>query len=430
MSQQRTRKPRVAVVGGGLAGLVAAVTAAEEGAAVVLFEGSSSFGGRASTVKENGFRFNLGPHALYKLGAARRFLLERGIDPAGSAPSSVPGLAFDGEKLHRLPAGILSLLRTSLLRWSEKAELAGLLGRLPKLDAEALVGTSQRQWIERLSSSARVRAFLLAVGRLTTYANAPDLLDAGAALRQLQLALAGNVRYLDGGWQRMVDSLVEKCVEEGVEVCSGRRVTGVAGVVGALNVTLESGASRRVEGVIVATTPATAARLIAPQGSAETRRWTSSIPVKATCLDLALSRLPNPRGHFALGIDTPLYLSVHSAVAELAPRGAALVHVARYLAPDEEVGEGVGELEQLMDRVQPGWRELEVSRRVLSRVTVTQALVEVGDSRPLPEESGRVGIRIAGDWVGPEGMLADASFASAERAARGLVERLRVAYAA
>ena len=41
------------------------------------------------------------------------------------------------------------------------------------------------------------------------------------------------------------------------------------------------------------------------------------------CLDVALSSLPDKDALFALGVDRPLYFSVHSAYAKLAPNGGA-----------------------------------------------------------------------------------------------------------
>ena len=49
------------------------------------------------------------------------------------------------------------------------------------------------------------------------------------------------------------------------------------------------------------------------------------------CLDVALSSLPDKDVLFALGVDRPLYFSVHSAHAKLAPEGGALIHVSKYL---------------------------------------------------------------------------------------------------
>jgi phytoene dehydrogenase-like protein len=55
---------RITVIGGGLAGLTAAVTAAEEGSRVTVYEAHHTLGGRARTA-EGPYRTNDGPHALY-----------------------------------------------------------------------------------------------------------------------------------------------------------------------------------------------------------------------------------------------------------------------------------------------------------------------------------------------------------------------------
>ena len=67
------------VVGGGLAGLAAATLLARAGRSVALYERTSTIGGRAATHEEKGFRLNLGPHALYRGGAAMCVLRTLGI---------------------------------------------------------------------------------------------------------------------------------------------------------------------------------------------------------------------------------------------------------------------------------------------------------------------------------------------------------------
>src|SRR3954454_611595 len=71
----------IGVVGGGLAGLAAAATAARAGRSVVLFEQASVAGGRARTRTEDGFAFNIGPHALYRGGLSLRVLRDLGVEP-------------------------------------------------------------------------------------------------------------------------------------------------------------------------------------------------------------------------------------------------------------------------------------------------------------------------------------------------------------
>jgi phytoene dehydrogenase-like protein len=138
---------------------------------------------------------------------------------------------------------------------------------------------------------------------------------------------------------------------------------------------------------------------------------------------------------FALGIDQPLYYSVHSAFAQVAPKGGALIHLAKYNkerhATNEELEgsrprrttaaiDDEQELEALLDRMQPGWREVLVHRRFLPAMTVTNALIAPGAKRPSPVTGVR-GLYIAGDWVGDEGLLSDAALASARAAAKAIL---------
>jgi hypothetical protein len=83
------------------------------------------------------------------------------------------------------------------------------------------------------------------------------------------------------------------------------------------------------------------------------------------------------------------------------------------------------ELESALDVVQPRWRDRVVSARFLPHPTVSHWLVgaESGGlaGRPGPAVAGVEGLAVAGDWVGGEGLLADASLASARAAARLLL---------
>jgi len=148
--------------------------------------------------------------------------------------------------------------------------------------------------------------------------------------------------------------------------------------------------------------------------------------------------LPRGQATFALGIDRPLYFSVHSAVARLAPSGNAVIHAAKYLgsesAADPKAVER--ELEEMFDLVQPGWRDVVIERRFLPAMTVSHALVTAEQGgyggRPGVEIPGIEGLYVTGDWVGPQGLLADASIASGKRAAEVAANRIinRIAAAA
>jgi phytoene dehydrogenase-like protein len=413
---------KVIVVGGGLAGLIAANFAAKAGADVKLYEKARALGGRAATTEKHGIQFNLGPHALYRSGQAFNILRELGVEVTGGIPKVGGTIAVNGGRKHTLPGTPLSLLTTSLFGVAAKIEAASLLNSLPKIDAAKFNHLTVREWLDTKIRSAELRNFMQAFFRLGTYVNDPERQSAGLALAQFQMALKESVLYPDGGWQVLVNGLRAKAEQAGANIIAEARVAGVQIQAGrAAGVRLADGSERAADAVIIATSPAEAAELVESKSLSEIAA--KAIPVKAACLDIALEQLPQPETTFALGIDCPLYLSVHSAAARLAPEGKAVIHLLKYLgseAPDDPKTVE-HELEELLDLVQPGWQPLLIERRFMSSLTVVNALAtaEQGSltGRFGPAVSGIEGLFVAGDWVGAEGWLADASAASGKRAA-------------
>jgi protoporphyrinogen oxidase len=180
----------IVVVGGGLAGLATASYLGRAGHRVTVLERTAEPGGRAQTTVAGGYRLNLGPHALYRGGAGKQVLAELGVTPRGGTPAPSGGYAFDRGALHALPGGFVSLLTTSLFGVAAKMETAKLLTGVARVDAEALVRTTVREWVTDQVRNASVRALVEGLFRLATYANAPEAMSAGLAVRQLQLALA------------------------------------------------------------------------------------------------------------------------------------------------------------------------------------------------------------------------------------------------
>ncbi|MEN3332555.1 MAG: hypothetical protein V7641_1920 [Blastocatellia bacterium] len=414
------------IIGGGVAGLTAATFIARQGKRVRLFEQAQALGGRARTKTQDGFHFNIGPHALYRGGRGIEILRELGVTPSGQAPAVSGAFAIKDHTKHTFPSGITSLLTTSLFGLSAKLEAMRWLASLAKLDTEAVMCVSLREWLDRHITHREVQDFLLAAMRIATYTNAPDLMSAGAAMRQLQLAFSKGVLYLDGGWQTIVDGLLDAALQAGVEIETGAKVERIerqaSGAVGGLRTA--DGQVVYATNIIIAASPAVAAGLVERSEQTSLARWAAeSIPVRAACLDLALARLPKPKALYAFGIDRPLYLSVHSASARLAPEGGALIHIAKYLAPDshESPEQVEGELENLLDLVQTGWRQGVAHRRFLPAMTVMNALAKAAqggtEGRPGPQVEDVPGLYVVGDWVGTQGLLVDASLASARRAA-------------
>jgi phytoene dehydrogenase-like protein len=356
------------VVGGGLAGLSAAALVARAGRSVIVLERAGHLGGRAATHVDRGIHFNLGPHALYRRGAAFRLFQELKVPFTGRFPNPGRGLLLDGEAAYSLIQGPASLLASRLLTLREKWRLARLLGSIGRLDARPLDRVPLATWLAERAGAGKLAALLRALFRVSTYTDDPGRMSAGAAIDQLRLALAGNVWYLDDGWQSLVDGLRDAADGHGAQIRTGARVESVRCDADGVDLDLSGGDRLRGRAAILAVPPDVACRLLDLPDDAPLARWSAGrVPIQAACLDVALSDLPRPETRFALGLDRPLYYSVHSTAARLAPSGVAVLHAMKYLGGEESgpSGSAEGELEDVLDRLQPGWRDRVIERRFL-----------------------------------------------------------------
>ena len=243
----------------------------------------------------------------------------------------------------RSPSGLGSLLGSRLFTLREKWRLT----RHPELPQAARHPTPRPHPPARLDRSdgrpGGLAAFLRTLFRVSTYADDHDRLSAGAAIDQLRLALAGNVWYLDGGWQTIVDGLRDRAMEAGAEIRTGARAESVRSEEGGVSVRLAGGGVLRGRAAVLAVGPDEAVDLLElPEDEPLVSLGVGQEPVRAACLDVALDRLPRPETRVAFGLDRPLYYSVHSASAKLAPEGVAVLHVMKYLGGDSaEPAEGV-----------------------------------------------------------------------------------------
>jgi phytoene dehydrogenase-like protein len=395
----------VLVIGAGLAGLAAGATATKAGSATLVLDAHVP-GGRARVTKKDGFVFNRGAHAFYKGGAGRDVLRSLGIEPQGSSPPLGRYQALAGGELHLLPTSPGSLRRTTLHGRKDKEALAALLAGLPLLHPQRYAGASVSQWIAGAGLGPAAAATVTALVRLTTYASDMSTFAADAAVAQLQRAASGVV-YLDGGWAQLIARLAALC-----QVRAGIKVTGVACAAGRVEVATRSGPLTARSVIIAAGRPAAAIRLLPADPG-----WGDLGPeVTAACLDAGLRRVPDPG--YVLGVDAPVYASVQSPPARQAPAGQAVVAAIRFGATEAKADRAV--LQAHLARAGVTEEDV-VTSRFLPRMVVAGAAPIAArgglGGRPAVGATGLPGVYLAGDWVGPTGLIADAALASGRAAA-------------
>ncbi|WP_010677988.1 phytoene desaturase family protein [Bacillus timonensis] len=414
--QSEEKKWDCIIIGGGIAGLTTSIYLARSGKSVLILEKSKTLGGRGRTTKKMDSYLNLGPHALYSNGKSLEILRELGIEIDGGIVPTKGKIVYKNE-LYDIPATPISLITSPLLNWKAKKELFTFFSTYKKIDTNKIHQIPLQQWLQHKIKDEVVRHLILMISRLSTYSNEPDLLSAGAALKQLQL---GNAIYLNNGWQSMIDSLINVATGLGVQYRTGQNVKSVNGSYPQVTVhtNKEEFHSRTV---LSTSSPHETAKMFSMLENNPEMDIKEYIPVRVACLDLILSRLPNPEIHFALGLEEPFYFSNHSNIAKLSDKNYQVIHVMKYINAKDDTER---ELEGFIEKIQPGWKKFVVYKRYLPRMTVSNSLVLANQNeRPSPLVKHLPGVYIAGDWVGDE-MLVEASFQSARNAAQLILETL------
>jgi phytoene dehydrogenase-like protein len=220
---------KISVIGGGVAGLTAAITCAERGQTVELFEAHQDLGGRALSTT-GPYKANLGPHAIYKGGTLWNWLTERDLMPPLTRPR-LTGYRFHYEgAIHRAPP--LSLIPPGLR----------LRGRMAPVDQDF------RSWVTD-HSDARTADLLSSLAGVYTFHHDPGQLSAAFVWERSQRLLLSSsppARFIVGGWTSLVGALEHRARSLGVAIFGGERVDTLPG--GLVIVALElTDASRLLE---------------------------------------------------------------------------------------------------------------------------------------------------------------------------------------
>lgn len=383
---------QITVVGGGLAGLTAAIVCGEGGAKVRLLEGHTALGGRARS-DEGPYKANLGPHALYKDGPLWRWLDERDL----------------------LPECVRPPLAGARFRWQGSVQRTPPLSTLPAMlrlrGREAPVELDFRTWAASHTDQTTAEMLSAAAGVYTFHHDPGELSAAFVWSRTVRLFLnspppATVVRYSGGGWGSLVTMLERRVREMGVEVETDHRADKLP----------------EDTPVILATELAQARELLGD----ESLTWPSGNTV---CLDVGLrSRRGDP--WIVSDLDEAGWIGRYSASdPSMAPAGHELIQAQMPIRPGETVDQAGLRLETLLDASMVEWRDRVTWRRRQVMDARSGALDPPGATwQDRPAVDRGEGVFLAGDMVAAPGLLAEVSCKSAIEAGQLALEAARVTH--
>ncbi|QLY34147.1 FAD-dependent oxidoreductase [Nocardia huaxiensis] len=378
----------ITVIGGGLAGLTAAIACAESGVRVKLYEAHATLGGRARATAAPHIAHD-GAHVFYADGPHYTWLRKRGFVAGLGWPSirDAGGLGFrvDG-RLRRLPP--VRMLRAQA-----------------RFDLTAPVDVEFRTWASNRWGETTAGQLANAIS-VVTYDADTGRLSAAFVWDLVQRALGPRVpaiRWVRGGWQMVVDRMAARAVELGVVIETGSRVTELSTAAGP---------------VIVATELASARGLLHD----DTLIGTSG---HAALLDFAVHSRPGDRTA-VFDLDEGGYHESYTMQDDtIAPPGQSLFQLQMPVRHKESHADAHRRLAIFADAVVPG----RCDRMTFSRTAIAKGRTGALDlpgrtwrDRPAVERGD--GLFLAGDMVAAPGMRGEISINSALHAAASAVKDL------
>ncbi|MEU8887782.1 NAD(P)-binding protein [Streptomyces sp. NPDC048442] len=374
----------VAVIGGGIAGLTAAITAAEAGVGVDLYEGHGSLGGRGRATPAP-YTAHEGPHVFYADLDHWKWLTDRDLVGKLGRPSLRDlrfGFVRDGRLRSAPPAGLVRMM-------------------MPGRPRTAPVDMTFHAWASERYGEAAAVAAARAVGVVTYDADTGRLSAAfvWGLFRRVFATTVPTVRWVVGGWQAVLGRMEARARELGVRIHLESRVTELP----------------EDRPVVVATELAAAGRLLGD----DSLEWQSGHVVM---LDVAVRSDRRDR-FIAFDLDGGGFHESYSMQdPTVAPAGESLFQLDMPVRAGESLADARERLESLADLTVPGWRDRTTWSRTATAKGRTGALDLPGQTwRDRPAVDRGDAVFLAGDMVAAPGMRGEISIFSGIEAARGAV---------
>jgi protoporphyrinogen oxidase len=393
---------RVAIIGGGLLGMVLALRLAERGSAVTLIEAADDLGGLAAPWRLGDVAWDRHYHVtLFSDTHLRALLRELDLEREIVWTSVGTGF-FTGGRFHPMN-GALDFLRFPALGLVDKLRLGLTIALGSRIaDPLPLEDVTVEAWLTKWSGATTFRRIwrpLLRAKLGDRYRDASAAFIWAIIVRLYAARRAGlgaeRFGYVPGGYGRVIAALRDRLVAAGVEILAGAPVARVLPAPrGLLDVAFATG-GRGVRSFdrVVLTVPAPLAAALAPDlAPDEAERLRSKVYGGIVCASLVLDEPLGPYYVTNLTDDWVPFTGVID-MANVVDRaewgGAALVYLPKYVRPDdplfEESDDAIREsFLGALERMYPAFDRSRVRAFRVSRVRHVFPIATLGYSRSLP----------------------------------------------
>jgi squalene-associated FAD-dependent desaturase len=407
--------PRIAVIGGGLAGMSAALAAADAGSQVTLFERRSRLGGLTWSFERQGRWFDNGQHVFLRCCAAYRQFLDRigGSEQVVlQSRLDVPVLGKGGVRssIRRtgLPAPLHlagSLLRYRHLTWRQRVALGRPVLALRRLDPEdpALDTVTFGEWLGRHGQDRQAIEHLWDLIALPTLNVPASEASLALAVRVFRTGLLDRADGGDIGWSavplRQLHAVNGAAALDraGVELRLGTRVHQVAPATDGGWVVGTSDGPVAADGAIIAAPPEVTAEL-APPGCVPPLEGLGTSPIVNVHLVLDRPVIDVP---LLACVDSPIQFLFDTTASSGTKSGQCLA--ISLSAADGYIGlhprQLVETFRQALDDLVPRARHAQLVDAAVSKEhgATFRAVPGTAALRP-PARTAREGLALAGAW--------------------------------
>ena len=413
--EKPARAPHAVIVGGGIAGLVAARDLRQSGHEVTVLEAGNSFGGCLRTTEVAGLTVDAGAESFaLRQGTVASYLDELDLSPRIAKTSGKPAWMIqdgqDGILAHPMPATALMGIPADV----RSDEVRNIIGRAATVRAAAdLITPMNKKWAtEKLSVAEVVRTrmgqavldqlvapvvngvYSTDPAKISIDAAAPGLRQAMQETGSLAKAVAAlqasapagsRVGGLDGGMYTMVQALVHQLEEDGAALVRNSPVTAIsydaqAQVPYALS---SLGQEIRADRVVIATPAAGALELLNPLLADKAR--------------ISSDNAPNAIALAILVVDKP--------ELDDAPRGSGVLVSKQAPLAAKALTHSTAKWPWLADEAGPGTHVLRLS---FGRIGEQDPVVDSGDDQQLIELAIKDASKILGVQLHRDDVLGSA----------------------